>query len=245
MANLRSVSFSLEEDLLPKVIAVLGVGPGLGLSIARRFGREGFTTALVSRTEARHASYRESLGGTPTHTYAADVTDPAQLEAVLARITAEAGEIDTVYFGPADAGLGITPLTSAGADTVRAAFDAIVSPAVRLVETVLPGMLERGSGSLFFAGGLSGKYPMPMLGSLAPASAALRMYVLTLNAALSETGVYAGALTIGGLIERGDIHREFTKQDHGFAVGTLDPDDIADKAWSLYVERDEAEAEFN
>jgi NADP-dependent 3-hydroxy acid dehydrogenase YdfG len=109
---------------------------------------------------------------------------------------------------------------------------------------VLPGMLERGSGSLFFAGGLSGKYPMPMLGSLAPASAALRMYVLTLNAALSETGVYAGALTIGGLIERGDIHREFTKQDHDFAVGTLDPDDIADKAWSLYVERGEAEAEF-
>lgn len=229
---------------MPKVIAVLGVGPGLGLSIARRFGREGFATALVSRTDTRHASYRESLSGT-THTYAADVTDPAQLEAVLARITAEAGEIDTVYFGPADiAGPGPVPLTSASADTVRTAFDAIVSPAVRLVEAVLPGMLERGSGSLLFAGGLSGKYPMPMLGSLAPASAALRLYVLTLNAALHETGVYVGALTIGGLIERGDIHREFTKQDHGFAVGTLDPDDIADKAWSLYTERKEAEAEF-
>jgi NADP-dependent 3-hydroxy acid dehydrogenase YdfG len=229
---------------LSKVIAVLGVGPGLGLSIARRFGREGFTTALVSRTETRHASYRESLGGT-THTYTADVTDPAELKDVLARIEADAGEIDTVYFGPADAsGLGITPLTSAGADTVRAAFDAIALPAARLVEAVLPRMLERGSGALLFAGGLSGKYPMPMLGSLAPASAALRMYVLTLSAALSETGVYAGALTIGGLIERGDIHREFTKQDHGFAVGTLDPDDIADKAWSLYVERGEAEAEF-
>ncbi|MEU0791487.1 SDR family NAD(P)-dependent oxidoreductase [Amycolatopsis sp. NPDC005961] len=229
---------------MPKVIAVLGVGPGLGLSIARRFDREGFTTALVSRTETRHASYRESLSGT-THTYAADVTDPAQVEAVLARITAEAGELDTVYFGPADiAGPRPVPLPSAGADAVRAAFDAIVSPAARLVEAVLPGMLERGSGSLLFAGGLSGKYPMPMLGSLAPASAALRMYVLTLNAALRETGVYAGALTIGGLIERGDIHRELTKQDHGFAMGTLDPDDIAEKAWSLYVERDVAEAEF-
>ncbi|WIY03114.1 SDR family NAD(P)-dependent oxidoreductase [Amycolatopsis mongoliensis] len=230
---------------MPKVIAVLGAGPGLGLSIARRFGREGFTTALVSRTETRHASYRESLAGIPTHTYAADVTDPDRLEAVLARITAEAGELDTVYFGPADiAGPGPVPLTTAGADTVRAAFDAIVSPAVRLVETVLPGMLERGSGSLLFAGGLSGKYPMPMLGSLAPASAALRMFVLTLNAALRETGVYAGTLTIGGLIERGDIHREFTEQDHGFAVGTLDPDDIAGKAWSLYAERGDAEAEF-
>ena len=229
---------------MSKVIAVLGVGPGLGLSIARRFGREGFTTALVSRTEIRHASYRESLGGT-THTYTADVTDPAELKDVLARIEAEAGEIDTVYFGPADiSGPRPASLTETGAEALRAAFDAIALPAARLVEAVLPRMLERGSGALLFAGGLSGKYPMPMLGSLAPASAALRMYVLTLNAALSETGVYAGTLTIGGLIERGDIHREFTKQDHGFAVGTLDPDDIADKAWSLYVERGEAEAEF-
>jgi hypothetical protein len=36
----------------------------------------------------------------------------------------------------------------------------------------------------------------------------------------------------------------FTAQDPGFAVGTLDPDEIADKAWELYTER-EAEAEFN
>ncbi|WP_425426507.1 SDR family NAD(P)-dependent oxidoreductase [Amycolatopsis australiensis] len=227
------------------MIAVLGVGPGLGLSIARRFGHEGFTTALVSRTDTRHADYRSSLTGVTTHTYAADVTDEAQLTAVLARITAEAGEIDTVYFGPADAsGPGITPLTEAGADAVRGPFESIVVPAARLVEKVLPGMLKRGSGALLFAGGLSGKYPMPMLGTLAPASAALRMYVLTLHAALRERGVYAGTLTIGGLIDRGDIHRVFTARDHGFTPGVLNPDDIAEKAWEMYVERREAEAEF-
>lgn len=231
---------------MPKVLAVLGAGPGLGLSIARRFGREGFTTALVSRSDARHAAYRASLAGVNAFTYTADVTDEDRLRDVLGRITADAGEIDTVYFGPADAtaGPGITPLTEAGAGTLRATFDSVVRPAAQLVEAVLPGMLERGSGSLLFAGGLSGKYPMPMLGSLAPASAALRMYVLTLHAALRETGVHAGILTIGGLIERGDIHRVFTAQDHGFPVGTLDPDDIADRAWPLYTER-EAEAEFN
>lgn len=231
---------------MPKVIAVLGAGPGLGLSIARRFGREGFTTALVSRTDTRHATYRSSLAGITAHTYAADVTDEAQLHAVLDRITAEAGEIDTVYFGPADpSGSGPAPLTEAGTDALRAPFESIVLPAAAVVRAVLPRMLERGSGALFFAGGLSGKYPLPILGSLAPASAALRMYVLTLNAALRETGVYAGTLTIGGLIERGDIHRIFTERDLGFTPGTLNPDDIADEAWSLYVERDRAEAEFN
>ncbi len=232
---------------MTKVIAVLGVGPGLGLSIARRFGREGFTTALVSRTATRHDTYREALAGIPTHTYTADVTDEAQLRDVLVRITADAGEIDTVYFGPADAtaGPGIKPLTEAGPEDLRTPFENFMLPAANLVRAALPPMLERGSGALLFAGGLSGKHPMPMLGTLAPASAALRMYVLTLHAALREKGIYAGTLTIGGLIERGDIHRVFTSQDHGFTAGTLNPDDIADKAWSLYTERTEAEAEFN
>ncbi|EOD67240.1 SDR family NAD(P)-dependent oxidoreductase [Amycolatopsis vancoresmycina] len=232
---------------MSKVLAVLGVGPGLGLSIAHRFGREGFTTALVSRSDTRHATYRASLAGIDARTYTADVTDETRLHDVLARITADTGEIDTVYFGPADAtsGPGITPLTEAGPEVLRASIESFMLPAARLAGAVLPDMLARGSGSLLFAGGLSGKYPMPMLGSLAPASAALRMYVLTLHAALRETGVYAGILTIGGLIERGDIHRAFTAQDHGFTPGTLDPDDIAGQAWSLYAERDRAEAEFN
>jgi NADP-dependent 3-hydroxy acid dehydrogenase YdfG len=234
---------------LSKVLAVLGVGPGLGLSIAHRFGREGFTTALVSRTDARHAAYRASLAeaGITAHTYTADVTDEAQLNAVLARITADAGEIDTVYFGPADAGAGgaIAPLTEAGADNLRVPFESIVLPAAQVTQAVLPRMLDRGTGSLLFAGGISGKYPIPLLGSFAPAAAALRMYVLTLNAAVRDQGVYAGTLTIGGLIERGDIHRIFVEQDRAFTPGTLDPDDIADGAWALHTERGEAEAEFN
>jgi NAD(P)-dependent dehydrogenase (short-subunit alcohol dehydrogenase family) len=37
------------------VIAIVGAGPGLGLSIARRFGHEGFSVALISRTPANLA----------------------------------------------------------------------------------------------------------------------------------------------------------------------------------------------
>ncbi|WP_024794811.1 SDR family NAD(P)-dependent oxidoreductase [Tomitella biformata] len=31
-------------------VAVIGAGAGLGLATARRFGREGFSVALISRT---------------------------------------------------------------------------------------------------------------------------------------------------------------------------------------------------
>jgi NAD(P)-dependent dehydrogenase (short-subunit alcohol dehydrogenase family) len=230
-----------------KVIAVLGVGPGLGMSMARRFGREGFAVALVSRTDARHAGYRAELAadGVESRSYAADVTDPDQVRAVLARIATDLGEIDTVYFGPAatSMGAGIVALPEADAAAVRAPFESVVLPAVDVVAAALPPMLERGDGALFFGGGLSGLRPMPMLGNLAPASAALRMYVLTLAASLAEKGVYAGILTIGGLVERGDIHRMLTEQ--GMPLPTLDPDEIAATAWRMYVSRDEAEAVFD
>lgn len=235
-----------------KVIAILGAGPGLGMSMARRFGREGFAVALVSRTDARHAGYRAELAadGVESRSYAADVTDSEQVRDVLARIVADLGEIDTVYYGPAaygpaatNMGAGIVPLPEADVAAVRVPLESVVLPAVGLVAAVLPRMLQRGDGALFFGGGLSGRLPMPMLGTLAPASAALRMYVLTLAAAVQEQGVYAATLTIGGLVERGDIHRMV--MDQGGSLPTLDPDDIADTAWRMYVARDEAEAVFD
>jgi NADP-dependent 3-hydroxy acid dehydrogenase YdfG len=226
-----------------KVIAVLGVGPGLGMSMAHRFGREGFAVALVSRSDARHALYRAELAaeGVEVRTYVADVTDDQHVRRVLEQIRTDLGAIDTVYFGPAsmDSARPV-PLAEADAAAVRGPVGSVLLPAVGVVAAVLPAMRSRGGGALFFGGGLSGKYPMPMLGSLAPASAALRMYVLTLNAAVAEEGVYVAVLTIGGLIERGDIHRAFREYAHS----TLDPDEIADTAWDMYVTRDRAEAEF-
>ena len=230
-----------------KVIAIFGAGPGLGMSMARRFGREGFAVALVSRTDARHAGYRAELAadGVESRSYAADVTDPAQVRDVLERVADELGEIDTVYYGPAATNLGtsIVPLAEADAAAVRAPIESAMLPAVDLVAEVLPPMLRRGAGALLFGGGLSGLQPMPVLGSFAPASAALRMYVLTLAAAVRERGVYAAVLTIGGLIERGDIHRTLVEQ--GAQLPTLDPDEIAGTAWRMYLARDETEAVFD
>jgi NAD(P)-dependent dehydrogenase (short-subunit alcohol dehydrogenase family) len=222
-----------------KVMAVLGVGPGLGLSIARRFAKEGYTLAMVSRTDARHESYRAAVGN--ARTYTADLTDQTQLLRVVERITTDLGPLDTVYFGPAAAGTrGIVPLTEAGPDDVREPIDTLLIPAATLVSAVLPAMLERAHGTILLPGGLSGLRVMPMLGNLAPASAALRMYALTLHAALAGRGVYVGALTIGGLITGGDIHELL--RDHN--LPTLDPDEIADTAWRLTVERTEPEAVF-
>jgi len=69
-----------------------------------------------------------------------------------------------------------------------------------------------------------------------------------LNAALQPADVYAGTITIGGLIDRGDIHGAMQANKDLFGditVATLNPDDLADTVWQLCTERTEAEAVIN
>jgi NAD(P)-dependent dehydrogenase (short-subunit alcohol dehydrogenase family) len=57
----------LGEDLLhgPRleehIVIVLGVGPGLGLSIAQTFAKRGYTTAILSRTKTRLDAWADAL----------------------------------------------------------------------------------------------------------------------------------------------------------------------------------------
>ncbi|WP_427921404.1 SDR family NAD(P)-dependent oxidoreductase [Streptomyces sp. cg40] len=236
----------------PKVAVVLGAGPGLGMSVAHRFGREAYTVVLVSRSDTRHAVYVASLAaaGVEAASYVADVRDAKQLGSVLDTVVERYGRIDLVYYGPGALDLdgsrprSITETDSAGVQEAMS----WMYPAVNVVGRVLPGMVERGTGAFVFAGGLSAVVPMPTLGALAVSSAALRNYALTLNAALADTGVYAGNLVIGGLVERGDIHQLVTSNPEQFGdVGdrTLNPDEIADGAWELVTRRDRAEDTFS
>jgi NAD(P)-dependent dehydrogenase (short-subunit alcohol dehydrogenase family) len=218
------------------------------MSVAHRFGSEGYAVGLISRTAARHDEYLRSLhdAGVEAVAFVADVADSSALHQAVGAARAHFGRIDVGYYGPAAAAplADITALDVAGAE---AALLGVV-PAVDFASLLLPELSERGNGGLLFAGGLSSVVPMPPLGGLALASAALRNYAVTLHAALAPVGIYAGTLTIGGLIERGDLHRALLKQPDLFgnvSVSTLNPDELADQLWQLYRDRTEPEAVVN
>ena len=219
------------------------------MSVAHRFGKEGYAVALISRSAARHADYLRSLAdaGVDAAAFTADAADSAQLRDAIDAARGRFGRIDVGYYGPADFGSlfgDITTLDGAGAEEALRG----VVPAVEFGSLLLPEFTERGSGALLFAGGLSSVVPMPPLGGLALASAALRNYAITLNAALQPAGIYSGTITIGGMIERSDIHRETQANPElswDIVAATLNPDDLAETLWRLYTERTEAEAVIN
>jgi len=228
---------------------VLGAGPGLGMSVAHRFGKEGYAVALISRSDKRHSDYLQALDatGVDAAAFTGDAADPAQLRVAVDAARKHFGRIDVGYYGPAAmmslAG-DISTLDGAGAEEALRS----VVPGVEFASLLIPELTERGSGGLLFAGGLSSVVPMPALGGLALAAAALRNYAITLNAALQPAGVYAGTITIGGLIERGDIHGAMQANPDLFgdiSASTLNPDDLADTIWRLYAEGASAEAVIN
>lgn len=218
------------------------------MSVAHRFGSEGYAVALVSRSPARHDEYLRSLAnaGVEAAAFVADAADPEALRRAVDAARDRFGRIDVGYYGPATVAptSDITALDAAGAESALLA----VVPAVAFASALLPELTERGSGGLLFAGGLSSVIPMPPLGGLALFAAALRNYAVTLHAALAPVGVYAGTLTIGGLIERGDIHEALLQNPGVFgdlSASTLNPDELADTLWRLYRDRTESEAVVN
>jgi len=231
------------------VLVVLGAGPGLGMSVAHRFGKEGYAVALISRSADRHATYLSSLAdaGVDAAAFTADASDPVQLRQTIDAIRARFGRVDVGYYGPA------AMMSLAGDITTLTATDAAsalreVVPAVDFASLLLPELTERGDGALLFAGGLSSVVPMPPLGGLALTSAALRNYAVTLHAALKPKGIYAGTITVGGLIDRGDIYQAMQANPDlagNLTAATLNPDDLAEIVWRLYSERTEAEAVVN
>ena len=224
------------------VIVVVGVGPGLGLSVAHRFGKEGFAVALVSRNADRHAAYLRGLDAAGVD--AADAADPTQLRVAVEAARKHFGRIDVGYYGPAGAGdVVLGDITTLDAACAQAALRGVV-PAVDFASLLLPELTARGSRGLIFPGGLSSVVPMPPLGGMALWAAAVRNYAVTLHAALAPLGIYAGTITIGGLIERGDIHQAMLENPDmlGDSLPTLNPDELAETMWRLYSERTEAEA---
>jgi len=228
-------------------IAVYGAGPALGMAVARRFGREGFRVALVARSRDRLDSMVSELAaaGIEAAGFPADIADQSAALRAADQIESRLGPVDVLEHSPTPgrcpgrlfAGpLGLDP------ETVRPLLDLYLLAPIALVRRVLPGMRERGNGGLLFAMGAAARYPIPALAAGGIALSGLRSYVHTLNAALRETGVYAGALLIGATIENSQTHR----RQAGPAVGSqpqavVTAADLADRLWDLHARRDRVE----
>jgi NADP-dependent 3-hydroxy acid dehydrogenase YdfG len=186
-------------------IAIVGAGPGLGLAIARTFGRQGFDVALISRNQSKLDDYVAQLAeeNITAAAFPADVFDRDALKQALANATARFGGIDVLEYSPVGSAAGsrLTSPSESTPDDVQQQIEAQLYGSIAATQAVLPAMREAGAGTLLFTTGAGSIDPVPFIANVNAAAAALRNWVINLNKELTGTGVYAAHMAINVSID--------------------------------------------
>jgi NADP-dependent 3-hydroxy acid dehydrogenase YdfG len=230
-----------------RVIAIVGAGPGLGLSLARRFGGSGYRVALLARTRSRLDEHVALLAqeGIEASGHEVDVLDRPGLARTLRAVERAHESIDVLAYSPTPLGSALREPEHIDVAAAMHQLEYSLLGAIESVQAVLPGMLARGDGALLFTGGYSARYPIPSHASAGVALAAQRNYAYVLNRSLADRGVYAGTVTVAGLILRSRTGDEVLAAPPEVRTALepllVDPDEIARVYWDMVARRDRVE----
>ncbi|MGG0340914.1 SDR family NAD(P)-dependent oxidoreductase [Priestia megaterium] len=182
-----------------KNIVIVGAGPGLGMSIAKKFGKNGFRVALIARNEEKLNQLVIELEqlGIEAASFQADILNKAQISLAFATIKEKYGFIDVVEYSPTPSIYTVTTALDVTEENALYQFQFNVLGAISSIREVLPDMLDKQSGALLFTTGGAAVNPVPMMGNVGIAVSGLRNYIFNLNSELKDKGIYAGHISIG------------------------------------------------
>lgn len=229
---------------MSKTIVVTGFGPGISTAVAEKFGSEGFSVALVGRSEQRLAAGVESLKakGIAAGAFAADAGDPTAIRGALAQARAALGPITVLHWN-AFGGREATNFLTADAATIRGVFDVAIIGLLAAVQEALPDLRSTREGAVLVTNGAFGVVS-PQIDALALAlsasgvalaNAAKHKLVGLLSEQLKADGVYVGEVMVAG-----GIKGTPTGGDDGIPGAK-----VADKFWELYQTRGEIRAQIS
>lgn len=199
---------------------IIGAGPGIGRSVARRFAAEGMAVALIARTPASLDAAAEAVTplGTPVVRLRADSADETELRGALDRAVEAFGPPEAVVYNAA-----VVRPDAPGELTVRGhqhAWAVNVVGALTAAAHTAPLMARHGGGTFIVTGGMP--EPKSAYVSLSLGKAGVRTLVDLLDQEYGPSGVHFASVTVAGPV----------------APGTdFDPDDIAEHYWRLHTQQ--------
>ena len=209
------------------VIVVVGAGPGLGASVARRYAREGYVVVLLSRD----AEELEELGttlrsdGIDARWKALDVTDDAALHRAVTEVGERQGQIDVVHFNPSafrhKDPLALSP--DELLEDVRLGVGALLVA----VQAARPFMTT--GGRVTATGSMAADRPWNEAASLGVQKAGLRNLVRSLDTTLEPHGIRAVSVTVNGALAPDTRFSPDHVADALFAAAHQDPAAWADE----------------
>jgi short-subunit dehydrogenase len=229
-----------------KTIAIFGAGIGLGASLARHYGKQGYQVALVARKEG---ALRELAGklkgeGLTVAAFPADLTNLKGLPDLVDAVETQLGAIDVAVYAPVPSEGGFVPAAQLDAAAVQDLVPIYTLAPIELAHRLTTIMTQRGAGAIVVVGGLAAVRPIPGLSGAPALMAATRNYIHALNGGLAQSGVFAGAVYIGAMIEGSTGMKVATSGGRTIdpRLTTISPDTVAEAIWRLTTERTQMEA---
>ncbi len=207
------------------ICVVVGMGPGVSMSVAKKFASRGFKIIMLSRNKAKLESYlnlMESTGYAVAY-YPVDVRDFVALKQTFDKIKSEQGAIEVLVYNTAV--LKKVQPSALSVDSFIEDFKVNVAGALVSAQEVIPEMKAAGKGTILFTGGGLALQPYYEYASLAVGKAGIRSLAQSLHQELNPYGIKVGTVTIAGMVREG-TH--------------FDPKYIAEKFWELHQQSPES-----
>jgi NAD(P)-dependent dehydrogenase (short-subunit alcohol dehydrogenase family) len=208
------------------VCLVVGVGPGNGASIARRFAAGGHAVALLART----GGFAEALSRTlpDAKFFACDVTSESDVAAAFGRARDELGDPEVLVYNAGSGVWGdvesITPAAFESAWRVNAFGTLLVA------RQVIPAMKRHGHGAIILIGATASRRGVPRTAAFAPAKAAQRSLAESMARHLWPAGIHVALVIVDGVVDLERTREAMPDKADSFFV---QPDDVAATVWWL------------
>ncbi|WP_437734547.1 SDR family NAD(P)-dependent oxidoreductase [Sorangium sp. So ce1335] len=216
-----------------RVAVVVGVGPGLGAAVSRRFAREGFAVGLVARTAATCEAVQREIeqAGGRALSAPADATDPVSVAAAFARVKQTLGPAEVMIYNASDfrvaGALELTP------QELEASWRITCLGGFVCAQAALPDMLERGRGTLLFTGATASLRGGPRFSALAVGKFGLRAVAQSLARELGPRGIHVAHVIVDGLIDTPRVRAMVPGRG---AATLLAPEALAETYYQLHAQ---------
>jgi 3-oxoacyl-[acyl-carrier protein] reductase len=181
------------SDLLTGRTAVItGAGRGIGARTAQQFARAGAKVAvnyLRNRAAAEEVVRAITNAGGTAIAVQADVRETEPVADMIATVTERFAPPDTLVLNADVGGFRPAPIAELDSAAYESRLRDEMQAAFTPVKAVLPGMLDRGQGSILAISSALCRAPVPGFSLLAVSKAALEAFVRSLAVELGPHGI--------------------------------------------------------
>jgi NAD(P)-dependent dehydrogenase (short-subunit alcohol dehydrogenase family) len=178
----------------PRTCLVTGAGRGVGKAVARLLSEDGHRVALASRSRDQLETVASWLPG-PALVVPTDVTDPAAVEEMFARVEGEWGPVEVLV---ASAGAGTAaPVVATTDEQWQQMLDLNLTAPFRCLRRALPPMLAAEWGRVVVIASVVAKRGEPMVSAYAASKHGVLGLVRSASREVADRGVTVNAICPG------------------------------------------------